>query len=90
METIEIKVLPKDIKNGVKGDSANCAIAKTLQRMYPEALSLSVRSSYASFRDFKSYGVTYIELPLEAQRFIEDFDAGVEVKPFTFMAEVIE
>ncbi len=86
--TITIKVLPKDIKNGVRGDSNNCAIALTLKRMFPESSQIRVNGTFATFRQPKDYYSKYISLPPIAQTFIDDFDNGKEVKPFTFVSTI--
>lgn len=80
IRTIDVKQL--DIDTGLKGDCALCPIARALDRATGE--SWRVHSSWAtrSGDSFKTH------LPLEAVRFIDLFDEGRPVKPFSFDLEI--
>ena len=76
-QRIKISVTEDDIKRGDPSNGRGCPIARALRRM-----------------DYRGYhvGINIIEwhdwsgtaLPAEAAKFISDFDAKKEVKPFSF------
>lgn len=77
---MRISVTKADIAKGDPDDYLSCPIALALKR---KATKVRVGSVTA---DFKWKGRKYLDiyLPSEAVRFIEQFDSGESVKPFTF------
>lgn len=77
---MKISVTKADITKGEPDDCLSCPIALALKR---KVTNVEVDSDNI---DFKWKGKKYcnIRLPLEAVDFIEQFDCGEQVKPFTF------
>lgn len=84
--TLAVEVTPFDIANGRRSDNCACAVALALKRLP------GVTDAWVEFGDvtvtFGSDQRDYA-LPPEATRFIEDFDNGWGVEPFTFTAELL-
>jgi len=78
---LTIRVLARDIGLGVPDSEVGCPIARALHRhagfgdAWVTACSIEGAGSSA-------------ELPLDVQDFIEDFDRGGAVQPFSFEIEV--
>jgi hypothetical protein len=81
-DTITITVTQDDIDNGVRAAPCLCPIALAAQRKYPY---VSVGTFTISVGADASREKVY-RMPLKASRFIEDFDQGRLVEPFTFTA----
>lgn len=93
---VKLKIsVTEEILNGAgtcRYDPGNCAIAKAVQTIFPNAYvfpqgGIAISEEYANRicrRDF-SCG---IPIPQEASDFICDFDEGKEVEPFSFDIEL--
>lgn len=78
-----IHVTQDDIKLGIRADCHLCPIALAIER----ALGVHDVGVYHGTADWckpKRKTRWGANLPIEAQTFISDFDAGAPVKPFTF------
>ena len=74
---MKVRVTARDIKRGMKGDIDNCPIALALRRH--KGMEDAEVGGLASVRR-----LAVGSLPLEAVKFVGDFDAGKRVKPFEF------
>jgi len=74
---MQIRVTQTDIKNGVENDLCNCPIALAVKR----ATGLSVVRICCSWIKYKG---NHHDTPDAAIKFIEAFDVGKPVEPFTF------
>ena len=87
MRTVEISVTAKDITEGDAEECTSCPIALAAARkfpdrrvrVYPLSIVLAAIGTYSRYM-----------LPAEAIRFVDDFDNGHSVQPFTFQLEVPE
>ncbi len=77
MKTLKIHVTKEDIE---KGKQQHCPINRALRR-------LGFRRVYVSCRQCKLRS-EWIDLPANAIRFINKFDNGKPVSPFTFTLKV--
>jgi hypothetical protein len=89
-----IEVTADDIANGTLGDECRCPIALAVARQ----LGIEAPEGYLAIMDSQikigsdpgdwHWGDLY-RLPSVAEGFIDDFDSGREVQPFTFTARLI-
>lgn len=86
VSTVTVTVTREHIDQGEQRSCSNCPIALAFDAAIPDALDSSVTGGYASVWTDLRRVVTY-ELPIEAREFIQDFDEGSPVSPFTFEAE---
>lgn len=78
---IRIHVTSKDIENGTIGHSGACPIALAARRAGLDTVSVDHSLvDLSSSRD----GCKEYKMPLKAQKFVDDFDSGKKVKPFSF------
>ena len=86
---VVIEVTEEDIKKGVRADCGKCPIALAIGRHLPEDICVDVKYTYAHFyrqhntlelRDF----LYRYKMPTEAGEFINQFDAGIKVRPIKF------
>jgi hypothetical protein len=77
---MKIDVTQEDIANGVREDGTSCPIALACERagLYAPNVDNEIAT------DEGNYNMT-----AEAIRFIEDFDSGQPVKPFSFETELM-
>ena len=68
------------IKKGHAGDCLKCPIALALKAIGHGAW---VEKKFMKV-DIPKGGTTFVTLPREAELFVEFFDKGYDVKPFTF------
>ena len=81
---IEIHVRNDDIAQGVRQDDVSCAMALATAREVGYQVSVS---DYDVFY-WDADGIMYFLLmPVEAQEFISDFEAGKFVQPISFIAK---
>lgn len=73
---INVEVTAEDIKRGIKVDCLNCPIALALDRCGQPDASVSDSDVEIDGR--------FIRMPLDARRFVQDFDDGKPVEPFAF------
>jgi len=88
---LKINVTAEDIRAGVSGESDACPIARAALRALTEAgeyvnvsavraaLHVQHLDATGKTRDWRCFG-----LPPEAAAFVDAFDAGSPVEPFTF------
>ena len=79
---IRIDVTEDDIKNGRRGHGEKCPVALACQRVNVKNFS-SVEFGAVSFNDGKM-----ISHSCEVQEFVQRFDSGKEVQPFSFELEL--
>ncbi len=78
--TKTIKVTKTGIAKGKKGDGAYCPVARAMRAVgFKKVLAGKVNLSYAV-----PSGEEYITTPREVTKFMQEFDSGQPVKPFTF------
>lgn len=80
-----IKVIQKDIDNGVRVNCYDCPIALSLRRKYKAARSIEVGGSRADIH-YKNH-IKYITLPKSLVNFISRFDENLPVKPITVIVK---
>lgn len=82
---IEVEVTDDDIRDGVKDMCRYCPIALAIRRKHFDA-RVEVYPSTARFwpSGNRSGDSMFGDLPDEAMSFIEQFDKGKSVSPFTF------
>lgn len=93
--TARVHVSAKNIRVGVPEDGSNCPIADAFKELFP-GLTVHVvipshdQSGGARVEINPPVGspLTRIQLPDAAWEFGKAFDAGQEVKPFTFDVEI--
>lgn len=74
---MKIEVTARDIEKGLPEDKCGCPVALAIRRA--TGLEVSVWCSMSV-----KVGREYIDLPDEAEDFINRFDQGEPVQPFTF------
>lgn len=84
MKTITVEVTAEDIANGVKGKCTSCPVARALSRAAGEPWSVAF--DYAT----RERDCARAWLTPKCRTFIEDFDCGEPVAPFSFTIEVPE
>lgn len=77
-----INVTAKHIAEGLKGDACWCPIARAIRDQVPSEEEVYVFPAGVSVAG----GTTM--LPDEALRFVQDFDAGLSVEPFSFALDI--
>jgi hypothetical protein len=84
-----VNVTMNDIRKGHRNACSNCPIALALHRI-KIFKNASVGSTFFGFwpKDSTNPLGESVQLPYEAQRFIQDFDYGTPVTPFKFKVEV--
>lgn len=89
--SITVKVTRADIKAGVKNHALKCPVSRALARalgkravriIWPCAAYRLVFGARPFFQTSK--GGSYYPLPETVGRFVQRFDAGKSVKPFSF------
>ena len=80
---ITVEVTQEDIDHGVKGNCVKCPIAKAIGRAAGNT-DCGVGITRAHLYSGHERGLISFKLPIEAQNFIERFDDGFEVQPFSF------
>ena len=83
---LHIIVTEDDIESGIPIDGHNCPIALALHRKFPD-IDLEVQAEYIDFVS-PTQGWDRADLPLEAKRFVQDFDHNDPVVPFDFWLEI--
>lgn len=85
MRTVQISVTADHITRGARCDSVRCPVALAIK----DALHLSVDVQ----EDLINFGIptgmfSPVATPQEAGHFVDEFDDGLPVQPFTFTLEV--
>lgn len=81
--TTQITVTQEDITNGFPGSYTSCPVALALRRVFPEE-GVDVDS------DSLIIGDREVETSEAVGGFMEEFDEGSPVEPFTFTLELPE
>lgn len=85
MKKLTINVTAEDIRLGKKDQPASCAIARAAKRLGLKKVNVD------NTLDFSKDGREWFAvLPSKAKEFINRFDDGAKVKPFSFSVEVQE
>jgi hypothetical protein len=82
MRTVTVKITADDIAAGETVSANNCPIALALKRHFPRRKEIAVGDW--SIR----LGSTVIGIPKKAERFLDRFDDGKRVRPFSFEIEI--
>jgi len=78
---IRVEITREDIKTGIRKDPCNCPIAKAFKHS-TDFIWVEVKPATITFDTGQGY--RFMLLPRKVQKFIEKFDKGMKVKPFTF------
>jgi hypothetical protein len=86
---VKITVTQEHINKGQQSNCKACPIALAVKEKYtdPEAYIL-VTGSISVY--LPNEGLLIYTLPKKAAKFIESFDRGLSVKPFSFIARKVE
>lgn len=82
-----IKVKRRHIANGVMADGAHCMVALALKEVVGPKVEFSVGGSVLELRGARG-DLSFVDLPFRVQGRIEDFDNGLDVKPFQFTIDI--
>jgi hypothetical protein len=88
MKTVTIEVTQEDIEKGERGECEKCALALAVSRVTKYRVEIGLYE--AEFYDGPELCVGSSDLPIAAMVFVERFDNGHPVSPFTFPLEVPE
>lgn len=76
-----IEVTREDIDHGLAGSCGSCPVALAIRRRFPDGwVRVGIRCVYAGGRAY--------HLPSGAIEFIERFDGGMPVEPFSFELDI--
>ena len=78
----KITITNEDIRRGVRNNACACPVALAIKRVMPKATSVAVSCSRVTYKVGDQR--VWKDLPKEAYVFIENFDEGFKVKPFSF------
>ena len=83
---MKINVTEKDIKEGQRDCRSGCPVARAVQRgvMLQTLVDKDVVRLLSYPQEWGYYAVAKIRLTEDVQRFVEQFDAGEPVEPFSF------
>lgn len=79
MTSLRVTVTQEDITSGVPGDNKLCPVARAINRLLPNALVYTL----AMF----THGDSTYRIPAAAMKFVNSFDRGELVEPFSFVLE---
>jgi hypothetical protein len=82
MSAVTIEVTAEDIARGQKFYCSNCPVALAASRALGHPVVAGANVMYV-----RVGGYPTLELPPVAKSFIEDFDSGENVSPFSFTLE---
>lgn len=83
-KTVVIHVTQDDITEAIRGSCCHCPIARAVQRRF-RASAIVFSMAFAITQPRKKVGIG-CDIPREATDFIERFDRGESVSPFSFKA----
>lgn len=83
MEKLTVEITERHIKKGKVGDHFQCPIALAIRSL--GILGVNVSAFGSAYFTVKGAHYT-VKLPKKAQTFINKFDSGKPVKPFSFIA----
>ena len=82
---IVVNVTAQDIARGVKHDPCWCPVARAIRRHIQRAVLVDVGPEQLDFYDNDGYLVyPRATLPSEAATWVDEFDTGFPVQPFSF------
>ncbi len=81
---VRINVTQRDIERGIRFTSYTCPIARAARR-HPELKGCAVSPDSLAF---DNSGWVWTPLPEKACEFVDSFDGGRPVKPFSFTLEL--
>lgn len=84
MKPFKVTVTKTDIQKGEAMDCEKCPIARATLRDCRVATKVAVTSYFINVYKEGNL-VARMEMPKKCERFIERFDGGEKVKPFTFV-----
>lgn len=84
-KTKTIKVMQKDIKDGIRIDSKLCPVALAMNRAFRK-VNINVAGPYFCYNVGEN--IKRIELPIKVAKFVSNFDSAEEVKPFSFVVKI--
>lgn len=84
---MKITVTKKHIDAGIRNDCERCPIALAILESVPDSASPTVDHSEISFLKDNRFTLVHSDTPRSAEEFIERFDNGLPVQPFTFEIE---
>lgn len=80
---MKINITQKDINKGEKANGDRCPIARAIKRAMPFK-NIWYKYEVGRILVMNRFGNTVFELPVEAVKFIRDYDGGHPVEPFSF------
>ena len=83
---IKVEVTAQDIRRGKRGTCQLCPVAKTVKRVLGRGYRVSICDDIYVTAVKGDIGEVSFNMPVEAQTFINNFDYGRPVKPFSFVA----
>lgn len=85
-EAITVKVTKTDIAKGNRNAGCACPIARALKRRLPKSTDIYVHPDIVCLwlRQRAQTSMKIAELPFPARTFVQRFDRGQPVEPFTF------
>lgn len=83
---VTISVTQENIDEGERNVCSDCPVALAIMAAVPGALGVTVRFETATV-SLDGHRRLLLSLPREATEFIESYDDGADVSPFTFTAE---
>ena len=87
---MKINVTATDIDKGIRSDDTHCPIALAVKRALRKRKGLFVTDIGIEWENKDERIEKLCGLPARARKFVERFDEGKPVKPFSFNIEVIE
>jgi hypothetical protein len=86
MMKVTINVIDEDIREGLARDCWDCPISRATNRELPQFKAAVFDDALILIPLDGGMNLTF-DLPLEAQKFIAEFDDGDEPEPFSFELE---
>ena len=88
MAEIRVDVTAEDIAGGLPRYTCLCPVSQAISRVMNRRVSLVTRYVKQRCCLFIEFGGTRIPAPDAVRRWVERFDCGGSVKPFSFTLEV--
>lgn len=89
MSVVSVRVTSDDIASGKRKDACHCPVALALKRAYPESeIFAGDDGELYTYQAPAAPRVRVASLPPVANRFIEEFDDGYAVQPFSFTLDI--
>lgn len=91
---VKVSVTENDIRRGLRNDASHCPVARALYRrfrVHGKGVAMLVDVGDGQLLLNRIYtdtdtitAVLHEDMPVSVQKFVDAFDAGRSVKPFTF------